>query len=326
MIRLHIRQGNTTRVVEVVDGSEFTSDVTWVDMIAPTSEELALAERCLKIDIPTKNEVWKNHVLNRLYMEEGTAFLTAALISKTESPYPRTSAVTFILAPKFLLTVHEIHPTSFSNFAARLQKSNYQIQTSADLFEGLLEEIITRVAFNSEIVVDALDDLSHSIFASNVLDKRRKNTTQSMKSALKKLGDAADLNSKINESLHSLSRMLVFFKQVILPKGGPRDSSIDTLITDVSVLTTQTSFLSDKITFQLDATLGMINVEQNLIIKIFSIVTVFFLPPTLVSSIYGMNFHHMPELDWIWGYPIALGIMVVCAIVPHIYFKKKGWL
>jgi len=95
---------------------------------------------------------------------------------------------------------------------------------------------------------------------------------------------------------------------------------------DVQALITQTAFLSDKVTFQLDATLGMINVEQNLIIKIFSIVTVFFLPATLVSSIYGMNFGHMPELHWVWGYPFALSLMVLCAIVPHVYFKRKGWL
>jgi magnesium transporter len=103
-------------------------------------------------------------------------------------------------------------------------------------------------------------------------------------------------------------------------------AAFDLLISDTSALKTQCAFLSDKVTFLLDATLGLINVEQNVITKIFSVVAVFFLPPTLVSSIYGMNFIHMPELGWIAGYPMALGIMALCAIIPYIYFRKKGWL
>lgn len=326
MIKIYSRRGNTTELIEAQSESDFPSGVAWVDLVTPTAAELDMVQKYYNIEIPSKKEVWKNNVLNRLYAEENIAYMTAALITKSGTPYPDTAAVTFILGPDFLLTVHDIDPTSFRNLGARLFKSGYLFQSSANLAEALFEEMIIRVAYNSEQVVTMLDELSHGIFATDIfLDKKVKNTTSLMKSTLKSLGNAADLNSKINESLHSISRMLIFFKQYTHNEPA-QNSIIDMLSSDAQALITQSAFLSDKITFQLDATLGMINVEQNLIIKIFSIFTIFFLPATLVSSIYGMNFTHMPELHWVMGYPFALTLMAICAIVPQIYFRKKGWL
>lgn len=299
----------------------------WVDMQAPTEEELQSVQRQLHVEIPSKSEIWKNHILNRLYIEDGIAFMNAVLITKVESPHPGTSPVTFILSPRFLLTVHDIDPTSFRNFARRLQKPGTIVNNPSYVLEGLLEEIIMRVAYNSEVVVDALDELSHNIFAQSKGDEGHKmaNDARQMTDILKRLGAIEDLNSKINESLHSLTRMLVFFKEAV-SESPVLDKNLDILLTDTAALTTQASFLSNKITFQLDATLGMINLEQNTIIKIFSVVAVFFMPPTLVTSMYGMNFQHIPELKWVWGYPIALGIMAMCAFIPYIYFRRKGWL
>lgn len=144
-----------------------------------------------------------------------------------------------------------------------------------------------------------------------------------MKGILKQLGACADLNSKINESLHSIGRLVNFLRQS-LPIDKTLQDNINILTTDTEALTKQSRFLADKITFQLDATIGMISVEQTIISKIFSVVAVFFLPPTMVSSIYGMKFKHMPELDFIFGYQIILFIMITCAVTPYIYFRKKG--
>lgn len=297
----------------------------WIDICNPTVEEEKSIEKQLGIEIPTREEIWKNQVLNRFYQENNVSYMTSAIITKVESPYPQTSSVTFILADHYLITIRYIAPTSFTNFASRLMRNPQKFSTGAHLLEALLEEIITRVAYNSEIVVDELDKLSHDIFAMDKLEESRKNPSQLMKGILKRLGTCADLNSKINESLHSLGRMVNFFKQA-QNQGKEMDDAIAILITDISALTKQTAFLSDKITFQLDATLGMINIEQNLIIKIFSMVAVFFLPPTLVSSLYGMNFQNMPELSWPYGYPMALGMMVTCVLIPFVYFRRKGWL
>ncbi len=297
----------------------------WVDIVNPTLEEERSIETQLGIAIPSKEEVWKNEVLNRFYKEDGVAYMTAALITKMDSPYPQTSAVTFILGVGYLVTIRYISPTSFQNFSQRVLRYPNNFSNGAEVMEGLMEEIITRVAHNSEVVVEVLDALSHDIFGATTFETNRKNPSQLMQAVLRRLGTCNDLNSKINESLHSINRLLHYFREV-QGAGSDVDHAIHRLTTDAMALTKQTDFLADKITFQLDATLGMINVEQNLIIKIFSVVAVFFLPPTLVSSIYGMNFQHMPELGWDFGYPVAIGFMLMCALVPYLYFRKKGWL
>lgn len=325
MITITYRKDNETHSHPWAITDQLPEGIFWLDMVAPSLEEHLAVEKRLTIEIPSKTEVWKNNVLNRLYIEEDIAYMTASLISKADSPYPKTSAVTFILGKNFMLTLHEISPTSFKNFSARLLRPHEKFHTAAHLLTGLFEEIINRVAFNSELVVSSLDEVSHDVFGVNVLDKRVKKSSEFLKSAIKKLGAAADLNSQISDSLYSINRLLVFLKQMSY-NDAVTVSAIDLAISDTQALKAQCAFLSDKITFLLDATLGLINVEQNVIIKIFSVVAVFFLPPTMVSSIYGMNFHHMPELDWIGGYPMALGIMTLCAIIPYIYFRKKGWL
>ena len=299
--------------------------IAWIDLCNPTTEEELHIESLLSVEILTREEIWKNQVLNRFYVEDGVAYMTAAVINKTDTPYPQTSSITFILGPRFLITLRYITPTSFQKFTQRMLRRPQEFCSSSDILEGLLEEIITRVAYNSEIVVGELDKLSHNIFGIDSFENSKKNPSQMMKEILQRLGASADLNSKISESLHSLGRMLAFFRHM---SGNSENinTAIGTLMTDVSALTQQTSFLSDKITLQLDATLGMINVEQNMIVKIFSIATVFFLPPTLVSSIYGMNFAEMPELHWMYGYPMAIGMMVLLAAVPFFYFRRKGWL
>lgn len=325
MITVYYKENESilSRIISIEDA--IPENVLWVDLENPTHAEEISLKKQLSVIVPTSEEIWKNHVLNRMYTENGVSYMTAAVINKVNTPYPETRAVTFILSRRYLVTIRQVSPTSFKNFASRMHSAPAQFASGADVLEGLMEEIITRVAHNSELVVDQLDALSHHIFDPQVATTSQKNPSAVMQDVLRKLGACADLNSKINESLHSISRMLSFFKDS--QKDNPViEAAIDTLVKDAKSLSYQTNFLSDKITFQLDATLGMINVEQNVIMKIFSVVTTFFLPPTLVAGIYGMNFQHMPELGWEQGYPMALGFMALFALVPYAYFRRKGWL
>jgi magnesium transporter len=136
------------------------------------------------------------------------------------------------------------------------------------------------------------------------------------------------VTSKARESTHSLGRLLTFLAHAAQERkeGKPLQSRIRTASRDINSLADHVTFLSGKIVFLLDATLGMVSIQQNDIIKIFSVAAVVFLPPTLIASIYGMNFQHMPELNWWVGYPLALGFMVLAAVLPYLYFKRKGWL
>ena len=145
---------------------------------------------------------------------------------------------------------------------------------------------------------------------------------------LRAIGREGEITSKARESTHSFGRLLTFFVHAANERKEvkPLQARIRTAARDVASLTDHATFLSNKIVFLLDATLGMINIQQNDIIKIFSVAAVVFLPPTLIASIYGMNFRHMPELDWWVGYPLAITLMVVAAVLPYLYFKRRGWL
>ena len=148
-----------------------------------------------------------------------------------------------------------------------------------------------------------------------------------LQSSIRKIGAKGDLIGMLRESLATISRLLSHYTGVTAeaPNKALR-IKLSALGRDVYSLNDHAGFLSGKMNFLLDATLGMINLEQNQIIKIFSIAAVVFLPPTLVASVYGMNFRFMPELDWIYGYPVAITLMIVTGIIPLLYFKKKGWL
>lgn len=324
MITLYVRQEGGVLATPWTMGEPVPYDVVWVDMEQTSAEDEAALQAAMGIDLPTHEDEWKNDVLNRMYRVDATAYMTAAVINKTTSPYPETRPITFVLNETTLVTMRDIAPTSFKTFAKRLATSSRDLTSGPEIMEGLLVEMVTRVAYNSELVVTELDDLSHQIFDPYGMQETQ-NTSDAMRSALQRLGTAADLNGKINESLHSLARLLAFFKED-QEDNHYLGRKLDVLALDVRELLQHTAFLGDKITFLLDATLGMINVEQNMIMKILSVFTVIIMPPTLIGSIYGMNFRFMPELSHMWGYPLALLLMLGCAAGPYLYFRKKRWL
>ena len=298
----------------------------WIDLLHPTDDELRLLPQSLNIALPSREEIWRNHALNRMYTRDGNSYMTASLFADDGSEFPQTSAVTFILTPDFLITLRDIDPPSFLRFQEEILLNPKRFPTSADVLEGLLEEVITRVAADHDRVVKGLDGLSRRIFADRAFESRKGNPSLIMGGVLKELGFTADLNSKINESTHSLMRLLTYFKDDHDHGNAAIARDAGRLIKDARSLADQSSFLNDKINFQLESALGMINVEQNLIAKIFSVVALIFLPPSLVVGFYGMNFSNIPELHWRHGYVFAIGVMIVFAILPYVYFRHKRWL
>ena len=146
------------------------------------------------------------------------------------------------------------------------------------------------------------------------------------RTTLEAIGRKGDLNSNLRASLLTLDRMAAFLGPRPVGESKEVRELLKLVVSDVRSLSTHSDFIGQKITFLLDATLGLINLEQNGIIKIFSVASVIFLPPTLIASIYGMNFDIMPELHFRYGYLMALGLMVTSAILPYAYFKRRGWL
>lgn len=316
------REGKLYAVDDVAQGFD---DAVWVDLTEPTGEEERLVESQLRIDIPTREDMEEIEISSRLYIEEGDAFMTATVPAKTDSDDLQMAPVTFVLVGDKLITIRYHDPRAFQTFMQRAQKSNIGCRNGEAVLVALLEAIVDRLADVLERAQREIDAISRSIF-------ERPGATptkgQDLQKLLQDIGRKGDLTSNIRDSLFTIHRVTAFLAHLTTQKRSDKDvrARVKTLARDTSSLTEHSSSLSQKITFLLDATLGMINIQQNGIIKIFSVAAVVFLPPTLIASIYGMNYDHMPELDWQFGYPFALAVMVVSAVLPYVYFKRRGWL
>ncbi|MEX0645433.1 MAG: magnesium/cobalt transporter CorA [Parvularculaceae bacterium] len=309
------------------------ASAVWIDIVRPTPEEEAALEKALRLAIPTREEMQEIEVSSRLYVEDGATFMTAMIISHTDADDAVISPVTFALAGGRLLTIRYEEPRVFPSFAARCQKSVLGGATAETILVGLLEAIVDRLADVLERVTIDTDRLSREIFREA---SAKPTSSRDYQRVIVELGRKGDLNSKIRESLVTLERLFGFTilhadEGAGAPENGKKadkevKARLKTLSRDAHSLTEHVTYLTQKITFLLEATLGMINIEQNAIIKTFSVAAVAFLPPTLIASIYGMNFDFMPELDWPWGYPFAIALMLLSAVLPLLYFKRKGWL
>jgi magnesium transporter len=312
--------------LKVHDPAEpITGNCVWIDLLQPSEEEDKFVEQVLQVDIPTRAEMREIEPSNRFYQEKGAYFMTASIVYNVEAPVPLTTPVTFILAGDRLVTVRYAEPKAFPLYMQRVEKGDAACTTGAVIMVGLIEALIHRKADLIERIQDEVDRLAQSIFD---LKGGQQTRNRRYDVLLKGTGKAGDITARAEESATSINRLLHFFVQATHERGDdPRiRQRIKGAHRDINSLMDHTRFLSGRITFLLDAILGMITTEQNQIIKLFSVMAVVLLPPTLIASIYGMNFKHMPELDWLLGYPWALGLMVVAALVPVVYFRRKGWL
>ena len=306
-------------------GADMVAQAVWIDLFSPSSAEEAELERQIKVDIPTREEMEEIEISSRLYTEDGASFMTAILPANADGDDVDMHPVTFVLTASHLITVRYHEPRAFRTFPVRAEKVAMGCDTAESVLIALLEAVVDRLADILERAGRDIDGISRSIFL-----KRSGKPTKSvdLQNTIEAIGRKGDLTSNIRDSLVTLERLAGFLGNATLQHKSGRDARerVKTLSRDIRSLADHAGFLSQKITFLLDATLGMINIEQNAIIKIFSVAAVVFLPPTLIASIYGMNFERMPELKWLLGYPFAIGLMIASAILPYVYFKRRGWL
>jgi magnesium transporter len=305
--------------------ARITESTVWIDLLNPTRAEEKQIERALKLEVPTREEQQEIEVSSRLYQENGAYYMTATLLFQPEQGEPRTTPVTFVLKGDRLITLRYAEPRAFPIYVTRCNRSETDLKTVPAVLIGLLETVIDRLADFIERIQAEVEGLSHSIFEIKGGAASRQRRFDVL---LRAIGREGEITSKARESAHSLSRLLTFLVHVANERKEvkPLQARIRTAARDVASLTDYATFLSGKIIFLLDATLGMVSIQQNDIIKIFSVAAVVFLPPTLIASIYGMNFRHMPELDWWFAYPLAIVLMVLAAVLPYLYFKRRGWL
>lgn len=329
MIKIYTKKAVRTVTVTDLPAVEW-KDVLWADLLDPTADEIKAIEAIEQFSLPTRNEAQEIEISSRLYIESNALFMTATVMVRAANPNPTTTPVTFAYRSGRLVTLRFDDPMPFKGFAVRYERNPELFPTAQKIFLGLFDEIVDRIADILEFVATDLNDLSTTIFMGENYEPGTINYTE----LLKRIGLNGVRIANARESLVSLRRMHGFFTEAC---GNLTQEQVDDLwrITgkDVIALADHADFVSSKVTFILDATLGRINSDQNAInsqqnkiIKLFSVLAVVLLPPTLVASIYGMNFQHMPELKWTWGYPLALGVMLLSSVVPYLVFKSKRWL
>jgi len=320
MLLIYTLQNQSLKKASYDPARGLPADTLWIDLFEPTPEEEKTVEDFLKIGIPTREEMHELELSNRFYEENNALYLTVTLVAKAESD-PESHVVTFVLAGGRLVTVRYVNLQPFQVFCTRAERGggNY---SSEMILAYLLEAMINRLADILEVIGHDIEQVSRRILR----QRAKKAEKPDFQLVLEHIGNSGDLLSKTRESMVSIQRLLGFLDATVGRVTDEARIYLSTASKDVGALSDHAMFLSAKVNFILDATLGMINIEQNNILKIFSVAAVVFLPPTLIASIYGMNFHHMPELAWMAGYPTALGLMLLSAILPYAYFKQRKWL
>src|SRR6202022_1932140 len=298
----------------------------WIDLVKPTPAEDHAVERLAGIAVPTREDMQEIEISSRLYIENGARYMTATLMCAADPQKPRPTAVTFILASHRLVTVRYDEPRPFVLVENKLARACPPAITGEMVLMELLDAVIDRNADILERAGSDMDTISHAIFEPE--GKVRTGHAKRYSDILIAIGRKGDLTSKVRESLVSIGRVVTFVAAAVDGVKWSKDmrEQLKTMQRDVTSLTDHASYLSNKITFVLDAMLGVANLEQNKTTNLFSVMAVVLMPPTLIASIYGMNFKDMPELDWPHGYPIAVVAMLLAAAGPYMYFKWKKWL
>ncbi len=303
--------------------ADLLKQALWIDLLAPTVEEECLVESIVDINIPTRDDMQEIEISSRLYKEAGILYMTAPMLTHSESKKSILDAVSFILTQHQLVTLRYSEMQTFHFFITQACKSEINLNSPCKLFIALLEAAVDRIADTAERIGGSLDEHSQTIFRNPATSA----TKIDFRDALQAIGSNGDMTAKVRESLIAFNRLASYFKQhhkQLLDLGD--DQHLVTLVMDIQALSDHIGFLSNQISFLLNATLGMINITQTNIIKILSVAAVIFLPPTVVASIYGMNFHYMPELEWHYGFPMAVVLMVLSAFIPYQFFKWKKWM
>ena len=290
----------------------------WVDFESPTEEERDWAKSIFEIDLPEEDEVDDIEASARFFEGENGELHIRSDFFQHSAEDSDTMRVAFILKGGLLFSIRRDELAQFRLLRLRARRQPYYVRDEKDVLLQLLDIDVEYSADIIEGIYDRLDKFSKQVLGSEMSD-------DTAGVVLSGIAVEEDLNGRIRRNLMDTRRAVSFLMRIKLLNEQQNDEGRQ-ILRDIDSLDGHTGFVFDKLNFLMDATVGFININQNKIIKIFSVASVALLPPTLIASIYGMNFQHMPELDQTWGYPFALALMIASAVVPMWYFRKRGWL
>ncbi|MFN3788960.1 magnesium/cobalt transporter CorA [Massilia sp.] len=320
MINVFVLQNGRLNQVSV-DSREDLENVTpvWVDLNEPTDEERILVKTTYGVTLPGEDEVSDIEASARYYeAENGDLHLRTDFLVEEDAGPSRVITVAFILSGKILFSVHNDDLPVFRLVRLRARSRPGSI-------EDYMDVLLDLYATDAEYSADALEGIYEALEEVSTRVLQKEFTDQDAAAALNAIAHEEDLNGRIRRNMMDTRRAVSFLMRGRLLNADQFEEARQ-ILRDIESLDGHTSFLFDKVNFLMDATVGFININQNKIIKIFSVASVAFLPPTLIASIYGMNFEVFPELKWDFGYPFALGLMVAAIAAPLLYFHRRGWL
>ncbi len=298
------------------DGTQpLLGEGAWIDAHESTDEERDHLEAFLRAELPESDDVEEIESSARYFIDHSGIHIHSLFLAQSEGRHQTVTAA-FILQPDRLISVRDGDLADFRLLRLRTRAGQIAVNSPAELMVSLFDQKVENLADQLEDIHTRLESVSHSVLEEE---------DSALDEAIDHLAKFEDSNGKIRLCLMDTKRSVAFLMRH-LREFPELQEECRVVMRDVDTLMSHNTFLFDKINFLMDSTQGFINIKQNQIIKIFSIAAVVFLPPTLVASIYGMNFRYMPELQWELGYPWALGLMVLAGITPYIYFKRKGWL
>ncbi len=343
MISGFILKDNRLRQITVQQAEDFTDQMIWIDLVDPTEEERLLVENHFKLDLPEKAEINDLEASARFYEDEDGLHIHSFFLNIFDSS-AQNITVAFSIYNNRLFTIHDEDLAAFRLYRLRARQVQLELDEGEvdvmNILIGLHETAIEHVADVLERIYAELENTSPYVLAMDdeSEDDKKKNKKRqrlesqdedsdkkpTMEEVLQNIAMQEDMNGKARLSLMDTRRSFSFLMRTQL-LSEEQKTDVREILQDLESLTGHTTFLFDKVNFLLDAATGKISLEQSRIIKIFSIASVVFLPPTLIASIYGMNFP-MPELNYAISYPLSIGAMILSGIAPYLLFKRKGWL
>lgn len=302
-----VRAGRTER-------GPLAADAVWIDLLNPTPEETAVTEQACGVTIPKDNRASSG-----FSSAGGALTMLINVVGKSEGPHPETQRITLIATKRQFITVRHADPHPFLRYSARALRDPSMLASGHAALLAFIDTVIERTGEILQDLMKEMDEVSRIVFW-RADESDRAIARIGMQAALQRIGHMGEVASRVQQSLLSVEQLLDCYL------AEAKSPQAESMRRDVASMAGHTTFLAQKVGFLLDATLGFISAEQNQIIKLFSIAAVILLPPTLVATVYGMNFHNMPEIAWRYGYPMALLLMAISAIIPYLYFRKKGWI
>ncbi|MGY2053024.1 magnesium transporter CorA family protein [Methylobacterium sp. JK268] len=301
-------------------------DGVWLDLVDPGETEIALAEQATGLDIPTRAALSEVERSSRLRRRRDALYLSTPMVSFRPGDLG-LAPLGFVLTRERLVTIR-FQPLPAFEAVKQRQAEHDGPGSSVAVLAALMAELVDGLADSLETMSDALDALSTRVFHFDAQGQGSapKCRDLALRKILGEIGRRGKALSKLRASLLGLDRIVPYVLGEAESWLEPEDRShLETLRLDITSLEEFETRLSETVQFLLDAALGLINIEQNNTFRVLTVVSIVGIPPTLVASMYGMNFKHMPELDWAWGYPYGLTVIALSALLPALWFKLKGW-